>query len=366
MKKRFTDEQIIGILREAEVGAMSIKALCKKHNLTEQTFFRWRNKFGGLDVPDARRLKDLESENARLKRLVAEQMLVIDGMKEIGPKKMMTPSERRDTVQVLVRRGLSQRKALRYLGLSRRIASYAPRQAAKDQAVAERLLAASPKVPRFGYRRMAAWLDLGEARVRRLWRQLGLNIPRRRPRRRRSGNDIRLPGAVRPNAVWSYDFVHDQMVDGRALKMLCVIDEYTRECLAIEVGASLRAQDVILTLSRLMRIYGKPAFVRSDNGAEFTAAKVMRWLRDAAIGPAFIAPGSPWQNGFVESFNGKLRDELLNREWFRSRAEAKVLIERWRQFYNEQRPHSAHGYKPPATVRRNWSEPDTIYPGLTG
>ena len=177
--------------------------------------------------------------------------------------------------------------------------------------------------------------------------------------------DIRLPGAVRPNAVWSYDFVHDQMVDGRALKMLCVIDEYTRECLAIEVGASLRAQDVILTLSRLMRIYGKPAFVRSDNGAEFTAAKVMRWLRDAAIGPAFIAPGSPWQNGFVESFNGKLRDELLNREWFRSRAEAKVLIERWRQFYNEQRPHSAHGYKPPATVRRNWSEPDTIHPGLT-
>ena len=143
---------------------------------------------------------------------------------------MMTPSERRDTVQVLVRRGISQRKALRYLGLSRRIASYAPRQAAKDQAVAERLLAASPKVPRFGYRRMAAWLDLGEARVRRLWRQLGLNIPRRRPRRRRSGNDIRLPGAVRPNAVWSYDFVHDQMVDGRALKMLCVIDEYTREC----------------------------------------------------------------------------------------------------------------------------------------
>ena len=182
---------------------------------------------------------------------------------------------------------------------------------------------------------------------------------------RRSGSDIRLPGAVRPNAVWSDDFVHDQMVHGRGLKLLCVIDEYTRECLAIEVGASLRAQDVVLTLSRLMRLYGKPAFVRSDNGAEFTAAKVMRWLRDAAIGPAFIAPGSPWQNGFVGSFNGKLPDELLNREWFRSRAEAKVLIERWRQFYNERRPHSAHGYKPPASVRRNWSEPDTITTGLT-
>lgn len=278
---------------------------------------------------------------------------------------MTSPSGRRAALVALTRRGLSQRKACRYLCLSRRVAGYPLRQPAADQTLAERLLAASPQVPRFGYRRMAAWLGVGEARVRRLWRSLGLNIPRRHPRRRRSGNDIRLPGAVRPNAVWSYDFVHDQMVDGRSLKLLCVIDEYTRECLAIEVGASLRAQDVVLTLSRLMRLYGKPAFVRSDNGAEFTAAKVMRWLRDAAIGPAFIAPGSPWQNGFVESFNGKLRDELLNREWFRSRAEAKVLIERWRQFYNERRPHSAHGYKPPASVRRNWSEPDTITTGLT-
>ena len=278
---------------------------------------------------------------------------------------MTSPSGRRAALVALTRRGLSQRKACRHLGLSRRIAGYVLRRPAADQALAERLLAASPQVPRFGYRRMAAWLGVGEARVRRLWRSLGLNIPRRRPRRRRSGSDIRLSGAVRPNAVWSYDFVHDQMVDGRSLKLLCVIDEYTRECLAIEVGASLRAQDVVLTLSRLMRLYGKPAFVRSDNGAEFTAAKVMRWLRDAAIGPAFIAPGSPWQNGFVESFNGKLRDELLNREWFRSRAEAKVLIERWRQFYNERRPHSAHGYKPPASVRRNWSEPDTITTGLT-
>jgi transposase InsO family protein len=131
------------------------------------------------------------------------------------------------------------------------------------------------------------------------------------------------------------------------------------------VGGSLRSQDVILTLSRLMRLYGKPAYVRSDNGAEFTAAKVMRWLRDQAIGPAFIAPGSPWQNGFVESFNGKLRDELLNREWFRTRTEAKVLIERWRRFYNERQPHSAHRYRPPAEIRRNWNETATIEPRLT-
>ena len=278
---------------------------------------------------------------------------------------MTTPSGRRQVLEHLTRRGVSHRKACRYLGLSRRIACYALRQPDKDRVLGERLIRASQDVPRFGYRRMAAWIALGESRVRRMWRLLGLNIQRRRPRRRRSGSDIRLPGAVRPNAVWSYDFVHDQLVDGRVLKLLCVVDEYTRECLAIEVGGSLRSQDVILTLSRLMRLHGKPAYVRSDNGAEFTAAKVMRWLRDQAIGPAFIAPGSPWQNGVVESFNGKLRDELLNREWFRSRAEARVLIERWRHFYNEQRPHSAHRYQPPATVRRAWQETASMSLGLT-
>lgn len=265
---------------------------------------------------------------------------------------MISPSGRREALDTLIRRGLSQRKACGYLGFSRRIATYALRQPDKDKRMGEQL--------------MAAWLQVSDAKVRRMWREMGLNIPRRRPRRRRSGSDIRLPGAVRPNAVWSYDFVHDQLVDGNALKMLCVIDEYTRECLAIEIGASLRSQDVILTLSRLMRLYGKPAYIRSDNGAEFTAAKVMRWLRDQDVGPAFITPGSPWQNGFVESFNSKLRDELLNREWFRGRAEAKVLIEQWRQFYNEQRPHSAHRYQPPASVRRHWLETCTLEQRLTG
>ena len=155
------------------------------------------------------------------------------------------------------------------------------------------------------------------------------------------------------------------MVEGRSLKLPRVIDEYARECPAIEVGASLPAQDGVPTLSRLKRLYGKPASLRSGNGAEFTAAKVMHWLRDVAIDPAFITPGSPWQNGFAESFDGRLRDELLNREWFRGRAEARALTERWRQFHNERRPHSAHDHKSPASVHRNWSEPDTITAGIT-
>jgi len=159
--------------------------------------------------------------------------------------------------------------------------------------------------------------------------------------------------------------VHDQFVDGRVLKMLCVLDEHTRECLAIVPASWLRSQDVILTLSRLLRVYGKPEHVRSDNGAEFTARSVMRWLRDEAIGPAFIAPGKPWQNGFFESFNGKLRDQLLNREWFRTQAEARQLIEHWRQFYNERRPHSALGCPLPAAVRREWINANNITPRLT-
>jgi putative transposase len=165
-----------------------------------------------------------------------------------------------------------------------------------------------------------------------------------------------------PNTVWSYDFVHDRTANNRTLKLLCVVDEYTRECLAIEVARSIRSQDVILTLSRLMRLYGKPSYIRSDNGAEFTAAAVMCWLRDQHVGSAFIQPGSPWQNGTVESFNGKLRDECLNREWFTSAQEARVVIEQWRTFYNHRRPHSSLGYRPPATIRKE----NTAAYNLTG
>jgi len=261
---------------------------------------------------------------------------------------MVTPATRREALEILTNKGLSQRLACRIAGVSRRIGSYELKQPDKDNVVAAQLIEASGRYPRFGYRRIAVMTDKSMGRVWRLWSRLGLNLPRRRPRKRRCGTDMRIPGATRPNSVWTYDFVHDRLANGSQLKLLCVLDEYTRECLAIEVGKSLRNQDVILTLSRLMRIYGKPAFIRSDNGGEFTATAVMKWLRDQNVGPAYIKPGSPWQNGFVESFNGKLRDECLNREWFLTRQEAKILIEKWRQFYNNERPHSALGNRTPA------------------
>jgi transposase InsO family protein len=159
---------------------------------------------------------------------------------------------------------------------------------------------------------------------------------------------MRLLGAIRPNHVWNYDFVHDRLAGKRTIRMLCVLDEHTRECLAIEVATSLTSSDVILTLTRLMRLHGKPEHIRSDQGAEFTATRVMKWLRDRNVGPTFISPGKPWHNGFVESFNGKLRDECLNREWFRDLREARTLIESWRQLYNHRRPNSALGYLTPA------------------
>jgi len=276
---------------------------------------------------------------------------------------MSTPAGRRKALEQITSRGVSKRAACRHLGFSRRVAHYDLKQPSKDHALTAQLLTTAQQYPRFGYRRTAAWLDEGIFRVRRLWQQLGLNLPRRRPRRWRAGSDIRLPGATHPNSVWTYDFVHDRLANHRTIRLLCVLDEYTRECLTIEVGRSMTSQDVILTLSRLMRLHGKPRCIRSDQGAEFTAARVMAWLRDRQVGPAFIPPGKPWHNGFVESFNGKLRDECLNREWFRDLREARVVIESWREFYTHRRPHSALGYRPPAEVRAEYA---TLAAQLTG
>ena len=154
--------------------------------------------------------------------------------------------------------------------------------------------------------------------------------------------------------------MHDRFADGKAFRLLCVLDEHTRECLAIEVARSITSQDVILVLSRLMRLYGKPAYIRSDQGTEFTAGAVMRWLRDQRVGPAFIPPGRPWHNGFAESFNGRLRDELLNETLFRSIGHARVVLEAWRLDYNDHRPHSKLGWLTPSGYARRWSKNDEL------
>ena len=214
----------------------------------------------------------------------------------------------------------------------------------------------SQQHPRYGYRRVGALLRrsgrlTNHKRVYRLWRQAGLSLPRKRAYRRRYGGKHRWMSAIRPNAIWAYDFVFDECANGQKLKCLTVVDEYTRECLAIDVGGRLRSGRVIEVLGRLVTLHGAPAFLRSDNGPEFIAKALKRWLENQGITTTYIEPGRPWQNGVAESFNSKFRDEFLNMEYFYNRCEARVLIEEWRQQYNEYRPHSALGYQTPLERR---------------
>ena len=206
--------------------------------------------------------------------------------------------------------------------------------------------------PRYGYRRVQVFLGrqgfaMSADRAYRLWRQAGLQVPRRKVRRRAASGRPRPTPASGANQVWAYDFVFDRCANGQQLKCLTVVDEWTRECLAIEVAATIRSSQVIDVLSRLVSVHGAPRFLRSDNGPEFVSRAVLRWLSSSNIDTALIDPGKPWQNGLNESFNDKFRDECLSLEWFRSRAEAKVLIEIWRRHYNEVRPHSSLGYLTP-------------------
>jgi putative transposase len=217
---------------------------------------------------------------------------------------------------------------------------------------------------RYGYRRITALLQqeqwrVNHKRVERLWRLEGLKVPQRQPKRRRlwlnDGSCVRLRPGHRDH-VWSYDFVLTRTHDGRAVRMLTILDEYSRECLAIDVARRLTSEDILERLTDLFIRRGVPDYIRSDNGAEFTAHAVRDWLVRVGVRTLYIEPGSPWENGYIESFNGKLRDELLEREIFDTLLEAKVLIERWRREYNTIRPHSSLGYRPPAPeATQPWS-----------
>jgi putative transposase len=209
---------------------------------------------------------------------------------------------------------------------------------------------------RYGYRRITALLRrdgwrVNHKRVERIWRQEGLKVPKRQPKRRRlwlnDGSCVRLRPTHR-NHVWSYDFVSERTHDGRALKIMTLIDEFSRECLALLVERHITSDDVLSCLADLFIRHGIPDHIRSDNGPEFTAKMVRQWLEHLRVKTLFIEPGSPWENGYNESFNGKLTDEVLNREVFFTLREAKIVIENWRREYNMIRPHSSLNYRPPA------------------
>jgi putative transposase len=252
--------------------------------------------------------------------------------------------------------GVSERRACRVLGQSRTSQRYCPKVVGDEGALTARVIDLASQYGRYGYRRITALLraegwQVNYKRVSRIWRQEGLKVPQRQPKRGRlwlnDGSCVRLRPEHR-NHVWTYDFVFDRTHNGRPLKMLTMVDEHTKESLAIEVGRRLTSKDVIRVLARLMLRHGIPEHIRSDNGPEFVAKAVREWLAKLGTETLFIEPGSPWENGYIESFNGKLRDELLNGEIFYTLTEARVLIEMWRKHYNQIRPHSSLGYRPPA------------------
>jgi putative transposase len=280
----------------------------------------------------------------------------------------MSPAKRRRAMGHVrqVYQNLSERRMCRVLGQSRTTQRRVWLIPDDEFPLVRRMTELATQYGRYGYRLVTGMLrnegwKVNHKRVERLWRREGLKVPQRqRPRRRlwlNDGSCVRLRPQHR-NHVWSYDFVQARTSEGRPIRMLTVVDEHTRECLAINVERKLTTEDVVVQLTDLFVHRGVPEYLRSDNGSEFTAEALREWLQCLKVGTLFIEPGSPWENGYIESFNGRLRTEFLNAEIFDTLREAKVLIERWRREYNTIRPHSSLDYRPPA--------PEAILPEGSG
>ena len=271
---------------------------------------------------------------------------------------MVSPTRRRETVTAVRQElaSVSERRACQALRQQRSTQRYRPRMPDRDRAMVARMREFVRRHPRYGYRRMWALLRadgwiVNRKRVHRLWRREGFKVPQKQRKKRRLGtsaNGVVRHRAEHANQVWCYDFVKDQTTEGRPLKFLPIEDEYTRECLALEVDRSITAEDVIEVLKYLFAVRGAPRYIRSDNGPEFIARAIRKYLAESGVGALYIEPGSPWENAYSESFNSRFRDEVLNRELFTSLLEAKVVCEDHRLEYNHQRPHSALAYQTPA------------------
>jgi len=258
-----------------------------------------------------------------------------------------TPGRRRE-VAYAKSRGIPLRRACVLFRTARSGLRLESKRGKADAPVVAKMRELAAQYPRYGYRMVQLLLarkgvSMSAARTHRLWRAAGLQVPRKRPRKRVAAGRPRPTPPNSPNHVWAIDFVFDTLADGRSLKCLTVLDEWTRECLAIDVGSGIRAARVVEVLARIASLRGAPRYLRCDNGPEFVSRALLRWMTKEGIETAFIDPGKPWQNGTNESFNGRFRDECLSMEWFRSRTEARAIIETWRRHYNHHRPHSSLG-----------------------
>lgn len=273
---------------------------------------------------------------------------------------MVSPSTKRRAVQHVVEQGLGiTAQACRALGLARSSFYRSPVQCPESRELQADIVEKSGQHPRYGYRRITAVMRregtcVNPKRVQRVRREEGLQVRKKQKRTRRTGvSTAERQKAVRPNHVWSRDFVHDQTMRGSRFRILTLIDEYTRELLALHAGWSIRAEDVIEVVNQSSQVYGCPEHIRSDNGPEFIAYAVEDWMKAGKIQSLYIRPGAPWEQAYIESFHDKLRDECLNRELFGSLAEARVILAQWKREYNEQRPHSSLGYRTPREVAQS-------------
>ncbi|UWU19472.1 IS3 family transposase (plasmid) [Rhizobium sullae] len=351
-KQRFSEEQIIAVLKEQEAGAKAAD-LCRKHGISEATFYNWKAKYGGMEVSEAKRLKALEDENAKLKKLLAEQMLDAAALRELLFKKMVGPAAKRDAVTHLKTvMGLSERRACQIISADRKTIRYRSCRPLEVELRAKLRELASER-RRFGYRRLFVLLrrdgePSGVNRIYRLYREEGLSVRKRKARRRAVGTRAPILVEAKANARWSLDFVHDQLACGRRFRVLNVVDDVTRECLAAIPDTSISGRRVARELTALIERRGKPGMIVSDNGTEFTSNAILAWSKDHKVEWHYIAPGKPMQNGYVESFNGRMRDELLNESLFFGLDHARSAIAEWAEDYNNFRPHSSLGYQTPA------------------
>ncbi|WP_152535820.1 IS3 family transposase [Bradyrhizobium sp. Ai1a-2] len=361
-RARFSEEQIIAVLKEHEAGAKTAD-LARKHGISEATIYNWKAKFGGMDVSEAKRLKALEEENAKLKKLLAEQMLDAAALRELLFKKMVGPAAKRAAVAHLQAvMSLSERRACSIVSADRKMIHYRSSRPPEAE-LRGRLRDLANERRRFGYRRLFVLLrregePSGINRIYRLYREEGLAVRKRRARRKAVGTRAPILVEARPNARWSLDFVHDQFANGRRFRILNIVDDVTKECLGAIPETSISGRRVARELTTIVERRGKPGMIVSDHGTEFTCNAMLAWCKDTLIDWHFIAPGKPMQNGFIESFNGRMRDELLNETLFFDLDDARAKIANWIADYNLRRPHSSLKYLTPAAYAAHLTATD--------
>lgn len=350
-RKRYTEEQIIGVLNEREARAKTGE-LCRKHGVIEAAFYKWKAKYAGLTVSELKRLRSLGDENRHLKQIVAQQALDNWELKELLAKKLLKPKVRKMAASYAIEGlGLSERRACLLTGVSPSVYRYRSERG-DDDALRRRMRELAGERKRFGSPRLHIMLKreglvVNHKRTERIYNEEGLALRRKRRRKGAAGVRVIHPSPVRPNQRWSMDFVSDTTVSGRRFRALTIIDDYSRECPAIEVDTYLGCARVVGVLERLSEIRGLPELITMDNGPEFAGKAMDEWAYRRGIKLNFIRSGKPVENAFAESFNGRLRDECLNTNWFMSVRHARKIIKTWRLDYNEVRPHSSLKGKTP-------------------